>query len=231
MKIKICTWYDDNIKSFANKCFIINKIYCKKFGYSLIKSDKLYFPNKKPHWQRLGLLLEHIKDCDYIIWIDADAFFIKHKKIENIILANKDKSIIFCEDKNNTLSPLINSGVMIFKNNDDSIKFLKNCLKKNYQKGGKKLWPMFNDQAVIRYLYAFNIDNLKTNSVITKFGTLQNLTKTIHNYNVGLIYHMAGISERLRHKIINIYLKHGIRGICAYDKLMIIFSKLKQKYR
>ena len=61
------------------------------------------------------------KNYDYVLWIDADAFFCNFDiKIEDWI--QNDKNFIVCRDAGANLNQwsrykyLINSGVMIFKN-------------------------------------------------------------------------------------------------------------------
>ena len=76
MKSKICVvmWFDDNIKSYAEINYIINKKYCDKYGYDIIKSSERR-TNLEATWERVPLMIEHLHNYEYVIWIDADAFF------------------------------------------------------------------------------------------------------------------------------------------------------------
>lgn len=42
LEIGIFMWYDNNIKEYAEINYKINKIYCDKYGYTLIKSDIIF---------------------------------------------------------------------------------------------------------------------------------------------------------------------------------------------
>ena len=80
MKIAVLMWYDGEFESYGDNCYKINKVYCDKYGYDLIKSservyDSVSLPFRKAHWERYPLILKHIKNYDYVVWIDADAFF------------------------------------------------------------------------------------------------------------------------------------------------------------
>ena len=74
-KIGVFMWFDDNIKKYAENNYKINKIYCEKYNYQIIKSNSKLLVNKKPNWERIPLLLKYLDEFDYLIWIDADAHF------------------------------------------------------------------------------------------------------------------------------------------------------------
>ena len=86
LKIGVFMWFDNQIKEYADINYKINKIYCDKYGYTLIKSNIRKYPERKPHWERIPLILENFDKFDYLIWIDADAhFYIDSPPITNII--------------------------------------------------------------------------------------------------------------------------------------------------
>ena len=47
MNICICMYYDPKIKSFADINYKINEIYCRKYGYDIIKSNIRSYKKKK----------------------------------------------------------------------------------------------------------------------------------------------------------------------------------------
>ena len=51
MKICLCTWYDNNIKEYADLNYEINKKYAKKYNYNIIKCDKKRLKNKELLWE------------------------------------------------------------------------------------------------------------------------------------------------------------------------------------
>ena len=122
-KIGIVMWYDENIKEYADITSKINTMYCKKYNIDFITSHEKTYTDRKPHWERLPLLLKNLKKYDYVIWIDADAFFYKDSpNITNIIKKYKDFDFIFSKDINKTS---INTGIFIVKNTPYSLDFLK----------------------------------------------------------------------------------------------------------
>ena len=179
---KICffMWYDSAIKEYAELNKKINKMYCDKYGFDFIVSDERTYTDRPPHWERLPLLLKHIQNYDYVVWIDSDAFLYEDSpSIENVINYHVDKTFIFSadrkydpNDKNNNFR--INSGFFIVKNSTYSIDFLKDWAY-NYDycfNRDKKLFP-FNDQGGLLHMYYHNIMNIQSDSVIIPFGKLQ----------------------------------------------------------
>ena len=95
-------WFDGVYgKRFANASHAINKIYCDKHGYDLIYTDTPSgndFRNEPP-WEKVPMLLGHIANYDYIVWIDADAhFYVDKGPIEDIINLYSDKDLILSQD-------------------------------------------------------------------------------------------------------------------------------------
>tara|TARA_R100000008_G_scaffold16347_2_gene8028 strand:+ start:100 stop:978 length:879 start_codon:yes stop_codon:yes gene_type:complete len=102
LNIAVLMWFDDVYGArFANASYAINKIYCNKHGYDLIHCNKPSgndFRNEPP-WEKVPMLLGHITDYDYIVWIDADAHFYTDKgRIEDIIKLYSDKDLILSQD-------------------------------------------------------------------------------------------------------------------------------------
>jgi len=221
-RIGIFMWYDDNIKCYAEINYNINKIYCEKYGYTLIKSNKRLYPTRKPHWERIPLLLEYFDSFDYLIWIDADAhFFIDSPPITNIIDSFSSKLLIFSEDgccKKCTFTNQLNSGVFIVKSCQDSKDLLTKWgydeeLFKLYN--GERGW---NDQSILVNMYAKNIDNIVDKIGVVKYGLLQHFEKdfklpsNLFGLNQrGFIHHMAGNNKDSRIKCSNEYYSNIIK--------------------
>lgn len=198
MKIAVLMFYTENMKSYAEINYKINKLYCDNYKIDLLYSNQKKYPKRKANWERLPFLLENIKKYDYLIWIDADAFFyIDSPNITDIINNNSNSELIFSQDIGNRN---INTGFFIVKNSSFSVDFLKKwaydeeiydlCMK-------KKRW---NDQEVMIYLYENNIMDIKNKSVVYDYGILQHFfEKELTNFdNKPFIYHLAGrkIDER-----------------------------------
>ncbi len=126
MKHDICVvmWFDDNIKSYAEINYIINKKYCDKHGYDIIKSSERR-TTLEPHWERIPLMAEQLNDYNYVIWIDADAIFLKNSPpITNVIEKHNDKLFILSGDVNAQNESDINSGFIIVKSSPISFEIL-----------------------------------------------------------------------------------------------------------
>lgn len=171
MKICVLMWYDSSITIFAEINYKINKLYCEKHGYDIIKSDKRNYKDRPTHWERLPLVLQNIDNYDYVVWIDADAFFyIDSPPITDVISAYPNVNLILSADEFQRRDWHINSGFFIVKNNKKSIDiitewgFSNDLMERRYG---------FNDQGVIRLMYDENILNLKNESVVLPYGFLQ----------------------------------------------------------
>ena len=222
LKIGVFMWYDEKIKQYAEINYKINQIYCNIHGYTLIKSDEKLYDTRKPHWERIPLLLKNFDDFDYLVWIDADAYFyIDSPPITNIINEYPDKIFFFSGDtdikQNQELACEINSGVFIVKKCDESKIILEKWMDEELFKSpklsqmtfGNNVW---NDQAVLRLMYSENILEIKNNSIIIKYGILQHFNK-LHKLisqefglkNTPFIFHMAGLPTDRRIELSNEY--------------------------
>lgn len=189
LRIGVFMWFNKEIKDYAEINYRINKIYCDKYEYSLIKCDKRRCPNRKPHWERLPLLLEYFDSFDYLIWIDADAhFYIDSPPIKNVIDQYPEKLLILSGDSdvgNDKLTCQINSGFFIVKNTEQSRTILERWLKDESLFKSPKFSKLifgannWNDQAGLRLMYSENILDLKDNSVIIDYGILQHFNKSL----------------------------------------------------
>jgi len=74
MKILILTAYDDHIKALSDGCDVSKEEYCRKWGFSFIRVKINPQPGVHPSWQKLQILIDHIKlnEYDYIVWLDSD---------------------------------------------------------------------------------------------------------------------------------------------------------------
>jgi hypothetical protein len=209
--IAVLMWYDDHVKNYGDNCYKINKVYCQKHGYDLIKSSDRFYKDRNPHWERFPLILDHINSYDYVVWIDADAFFYNiSPPIKNLINKYK-KDILFSEDGHTMNPPHVNSGVLILKNTDRVINIVKKWafsedLKDKYC--GRKLMdgylcPKTNwveDQGIVRGFVRDNVDNINNISQLVPYLELQHYysaeKKSLEKVkNKPYIFHLAGRHE------------------------------------
>jgi hypothetical protein len=208
-KICICTWYDNNIKEYAEITSKINKKYCEINGYDYIIDHTKTFSDRHPSWERFPLFLKlmNTEKYDYIVWIDADACFrLDHPNLNllNDIINNNNKDIIFSYDYPRDPKQ-INNGFIIIKNTEYSKKFchevINNKSKRCVEHYNKPNW----EQECVRYFNNNNVNNLKNHSIILPFKLLQ--TFDINENKDSLIIHAAGINKNKRIKIFNYLLK------------------------
>lgn len=198
MKIGVCMFYDDNVKSYGDVNFLINKLYCKKHNLSIIFSNKKQYSDRHVVWERVPLLLDNISNFDYLIWIDADAFFYNHvNSIADVINANIDANFIFSNDYGNTN---INTGFFIVKNSQYSIDFLT---KWGYDKelNDNNTRPHWPDQGVLIDMFDQNVLNIKENSIIIDFDILQHFNCSDDNDTQTYICHLAGRDTNTRYNV------------------------------
>jgi Nucleotide-diphospho-sugar transferase len=208
MNVCLVMFYDDRIKKYGDVNYEINKKYCEKYRINLIHSSEKKL-KKHSMWERIPLLLEHIKNHDYIIWIDADAYF--YYDSDNIceeIMKYLDYDFIFSHDiRKNKKGVDINSGFFIVKNSEYSIDFLKKWLDDN-QLHKNNPYPWWPDQGVLIYMYNKNIMNIQEKSVILNYGVLQHFRKEELNKlpNIPYVHHVPNRSTEVRYNISKKYL-------------------------
>jgi hypothetical protein len=197
--LQICAvmWYDANIRSYADITLKINREYCKKYNIDLIVSGEKTYTNRHAAWEKLPLVLKYIKEYDYVIWIDADAFFYKDaKNIRTIIEENINQPFIFSNDKGNYN---INSGVFIVKNTEYSINFLNKWAYDN-RLYIKNSFPGWWEQGVLIDMFKQNILDIQSNNIYYPYGILQHFSiDPVESFmNKPYVLHMAGQSTETR---------------------------------
>jgi len=198
MKICVVMFYDDNIESYGEINYKINKLYCEKYNLKIILSKEKKYSNRHPAWERLPLLLDNISNFDYLIWIDADAFFYNDaNNIVDIINSNNDVNFIFSNDINNTN---INTGIFIVKNSNYSINFLTKWAY-DEELYTSNPYPVWWDQGVLINMFNNNILDIKQNSIQLEYGVLQHFNENDKIDNKTYIYHLAGKYYDTRYSI------------------------------
>jgi hypothetical protein len=195
MKIAICMWYNSKISGYADKCAFFNNKYCRINNYEFLCSSFDFKPDKSPSYNKLPFVLNILKTnrYDYVVWVDADAFFRTTEKLENYIMPYLDKDIIWSADCSSDDD--INCGVCIFKNTDYTKDFLHYWDTEPLPNPYPKWW----EQGILRYIYAENLKDIKSHSTILPYGTLQDFKIKGNGY----IYHLAGKSHNKRLEYMN----------------------------
>ena len=196
MKIGVCMYYDENISNYAKINHDINLLYCDKHNFDLIVSNTPQYKNRHPAWESVPLMYKNLDNYDYLIWIDADAFFyIDGSDLTQFIKDYPTSDFIFSWDYSKPeISPTeINTGIYIVKNTSFSKKFLKNWAfnEELYENNSMKYrW----DQGVLNDMVCQNVMNIKEHSSVVTYGVLQHFYKEELNNlpKKPFVYHMAG---------------------------------------
>jgi len=190
-------WYDENISSYSDINYKINKAYCDKNNIELIRCKERRHINRHPAWERIPLILKYINNYDYVMWIDADAhFYIDSANIKDYINNYNNHNFIFSKD----ISVAINTGCFIVKNTQYSIDFLTKwgydeTLYKNNS------YPYWWDNGVILNMFEQNVLDIKNNSVAIDYGILQHFheNEILKLAVKPFIFHLAGTNTQTRY--------------------------------
>jgi hypothetical protein len=213
--VAVCMWYNDGIRDYGDMAKALNQRFCDKHGYTLIvdQTDR-FSTDLKTHlsqfekyaWQRFSLMREVMHGpthFDYVMWIDADAAFQPDhevNKLRQILYMNKEEDVIFSAD--HPLDPLLNNGVMVFKNNAYSQALMQyydltlSTVPNACYAHGKPFG--YHDQGCVRHSYVDNVMGLQQHAAIVPFGQLQTFYNTDQHYDHAAIMHMAGESSQRR---------------------------------
>ena len=208
-KIAIVTQNTRNlIRDYYKNTRINHIMYSNKYNYTYY----VFYENlaetvnqgesPKICWSKVKSVLNVIENHDYVMWIDADAIFTNHNiKIEDRINQYPDKDYYLTKDPK---THFINSGVMIWKNSENSLNMLNKWWNMNhtsYGKGGdqaplgdflkknteyNKFWHHFNEREMNCYPTNYN----PYDYIIHYMGSKSkiNINKRISNWNKYLKY-------------------------------------------
>lgn len=112
-----------NMKSMTDVSFLNHKYYAQKYNYNYLSFNDTIVDLRYVTWNKVFVLKQYLKKYDYVMWIDADAIFTNLEiTIESIVQKNPDKYLWVCDDIGGWR---LNTGVMIWKNSDWSLKVLE----------------------------------------------------------------------------------------------------------
>lgn len=196
MRIGVCMFYDDKVYYYANINHKINLLYCDKHDLDLIVSNTPQYKNRHAAWESVPLMYNNLDSYDYLIWIDADAFFYTDGiDISQFIKDYPTSDFIFSWDYSKPQSSPneINTGVYIVKNTPFSKEFLKKWAfdEELYENNSMKYrW----DQGVLNDMFQTNIMNIKEHCSVVSYGVLQHFYKQeLDSFPMKpFVYHMAG---------------------------------------
>ena len=109
----------------------INEAYCLRHGYEYIVKTFVPRDDRSPHWAKIPAMREELHDCDFLFFLDADAFFYSQElKIEDELLPLlEDKEIMMSADyacegiRNQPDKP--NAGTIFVRNSEKAAEILR----------------------------------------------------------------------------------------------------------
>ena len=109
----------------------INTAYCQRHGYEFIVKTFIPRNDRSPHWAKIPAMREELHDCDFLLYLDADAFFYSHELMveEELTPFLEDKQIMMSADhvcerlRCNPDKP--NTGVILVRNTKESAEILR----------------------------------------------------------------------------------------------------------
>jgi hypothetical protein len=205
MRVGVVMFYDDAIREYGDLTRQINELYCKKHELELICGREKTYTNRHPAWERLPLILEHLKNYDYLVWIDADAFFYYHSiNIIDFIQSNPVPDFLFSQDLGNRN---LNTGIFVVKNTNYAHMFLQ---KWAYDEELFKTnpYPQWWDQGVLINMITYNTLDIHNHCSSYNYGVLQHFFKhELQSQKIKpFIIHLASWSKQERVLTAKMYL-------------------------
>jgi hypothetical protein len=122
-KIKILQYAYGSFEYFTWSEWI-NRRYCERHGYDYVLRREKPRMDRHICWHKVPTILDELHDCEYLLFLDADAVFYSHElTLENELIPElQGKSILMAQDcaaEAHRWNPgLPNSGVILAKNEE-----------------------------------------------------------------------------------------------------------------
>ena len=120
----------------------INERYCRRHGYEYVLDMHSPQSVRSCHWEKIPAMIEALKDCDYLLFLDADSWFYGQEfRIEDILLpliGNRDFLMAAdCGSSGTRWNPMLpNTGVILARNSKRTLRMLR-------QWNSMSNWPEF----------------------------------------------------------------------------------------
>ena len=147
----------------------INEAYCQRYGYEYVVKTFIPRDDRSPHWAKIPAMREELHDCDFLLYLDADAFFYSHElRIEEeLIPLLEDKQIIMSADyacegiRHQPDKP--NTGVILVRNTGKTAEILRVWDESSERPGLEEFrFNLFHDQeACYRTVWQEYADDVK----------------------------------------------------------------------
>ena len=110
---------------------MINRRYCERHGYDYVISRETPRTDRHVCWHKIPVILNELHDCDYLLFVDADAHFYAQELCieEELIPLMQEKNILLAQDftcESERWTPgYPNTGVIFTKNNEQTFDFFR----------------------------------------------------------------------------------------------------------
>lgn len=173
------------------------KKYCDKHGYTYIFQPK--YDSKLPiYWHKLQFVKDHLKNYDYILWLDSDTIIYNDEIRLESIINGYNHLYIGADYPGHIVNPYC-SGIFLIRNSKESFAFIDDCLNNylnnpacldingNYKLNGG--WAgMCYEQGVMNYMLKDKYKHIVRNIPVNIFTSDYNLDKSnfiLHRYGHG----------------------------------------------
>ena len=119
-RIKIVQYMQGNLGYFPWS-EAVNRRYCERHGYEYVLSREKPRSDRYVNWHKIPVILKELTDCDYLLFVDADAIFYSQELTveEELIPLLDDKKFLIakdgvCEEQRGNLGSE-NAGVLFMK--------------------------------------------------------------------------------------------------------------------
>jgi hypothetical protein len=187
---------------------INHALYCKKYGYDYL-FDATPYSLKSPVDQKIHSALNALKrsTCDWIFWIDDDAYFVDFDiPLDRFLPADPAVDFIFCKSPVNPqgLWTMINAGIYFVRNSPSAIALLSDVLAVD-RKAVQAAWnpEMYghyvspgSDQARFTHLFVTR-DMIGKSVQILDFSAFNSRVYHFHkSYDEHFICHLAASQDK-----------------------------------
>jgi hypothetical protein len=122
--------------------------YCKKNNYTAYIYRSSIYDGIHPTWQKGRVVLNHIRNHQSVVWLDADTLILAQEKrvFEEFL---EKPSVLHISKDFAKGSAAFNGGVILFKNNPWTLRLLEDWDRFALEKKPTKLWDHGSDQKVL----------------------------------------------------------------------------------
>ncbi len=199
MKIALYTYHNTNVHEGATFADIGNltlpskRAYAARHGYDLLFRDDFDYAKTPLGFERVEMVLDHLKDYDWMLYTDADAIITNPAvRVEDLI--DEAYDVIVSHDARVTGHVEVNNGVMLVKNTEWAHNLFRWMHQPKYHQH-----PWLSQQAIMD---SINHGDGRSHIKLTHFRTFNSLWHSAlpeYNWQPGdFVLHAAGFGNGWR---------------------------------